>query len=440
MNFKRILIFILLSIILISSVIVPSYAIDYNNCVAIQPNGYPSPSYYEAPKYIDDSWDVLIRQNDTKLAEIIDIFNGYVFYGGQFLKGYGGNLVRWCDGIYSSAVVTYRPVSLENLITIDGDKVYFDSLLSNMTFGELIAISSYLSCEGLDFRAHGAFSDYVAFNSMILKSQGYDVKCAETISSNYGYVIEPMDCSHDYQCIQITQSSTCVAHGTALYECIFCKQNKYDALPLDSDNHNWRYLVSDSPTCTSTGYYSRVCESCGFSEQGTSDMLDHRYAPASCTEPSCCVSCGVVGAAALGHDFKWNKCQRAGCDAKRVNVGAVISDTWNGFTGAISNGWEETKKGADELWDKTVTAGKDVGTTIIEVLTPGKDGEILGVSLEDTVIGDVASSITNGINIILALVGAAVLFIVIYYISRMVAIFSQARINRPQRTNRRKRK
>lgn len=358
---------------------------------------------------IDNTWTIFVltvTEIGTKESPF-NLVGDTVIYDNKFLRLYNDDIVSKGDRILHSEAVYYELVEPSQTFVADivNGTITFNERLDGMSFKNYldlmisedysIALTSNLS------------SEYVYYYGYPVMTNGVHVTPKDYIHKDSTYYLDlTKPCNHDFYRIAYDEKPTCLSGGTARDICDICGlQYRYE-IPSENGFHNYKVINSIPKTCT-ISYVTKECTNCGYitNEEVFVDS-GHQYTEATCNEASVCAVCGEQGISALGHNLDaLGRCQNSGC-----------TYTW--------------------ISDKT----EDLGSNLGEILTPGKDNKIFGITIPEIDISGITNSITNGINIILALVGAAVLFIVIYYISRMVANFSQARINRPQRTNRKKRK
>ncbi len=124
------------------------------------------------------------------------------------------------------------------------------------------------------------------------------------------------------------KAATCTAVGWNAYdECENCDYSTYEALPVDSDAHDWgEWDVTTVPTCTVGGEETRICNRDeshvevhaidAFGHDFTKEVIDdaHLASAATCTAKAVykygCTKCDEIGTEtfeysnALGHDFE----------------------------------------------------------------------------------------------------------------------------------------
>ncbi len=124
------------------------------------------------------------------------------------------------------------------------------------------------------------------------------------------------------------KAATCTAVGWNAYdECENCEYSTYEALPVDSDAHDWgEWDVTTVPTCTVGGEETRICNRDeshvevhaidAFGHDFTKEVIDdaHLASAATCTAKAVykygCTKCDEIGTEtfeysnALGHDFE----------------------------------------------------------------------------------------------------------------------------------------
>lgn len=103
-----------------------------------------------------------------------------------------------------------------------------------------------------------------------------------------------------------------------------------------SHTHSYSSVVT-APTCTTQGYTTYTCSSCGYSYIGNyTAALGHNYASATCTAPKTCTVCGATTGPALGHSWdsgvitteptytvdgvKTYTCTRTGCGTTKTEI------------------------------------------------------------------------------------------------------------------------
>lgn len=76
--------------------------------------------------------------------------------------------------------------------------------------------------------------------------------------------------------------------------------------------HDYSITDSASVSCTSNGYTTYACNTCGNSYTNTVTATGHSWVDATCTEPKTCSNCGATSGAALGHQGEGAVCTRCG--------------------------------------------------------------------------------------------------------------------------------
>ena len=441
MKIKR-FILIFLSLIILSSTVIPAYATIDDNRVAILPPGYPSPSYYSIGSYIGDDWSTFIDESQTSLANMMsyrdDDFKGVVYYNQKLLIDSNGSLVYFADEIKPASRTIYSYLEGYDLITIENDTIKFNKVFDTFTLIEFVSIVSEYVDTNFEVSYAGYYNDQILIDGNIISFNGSSLKADDRIDSDTVYTLNGFVCeNHTWNLTNVIRAATCKIGGLDVYTCRICKQTKTEESPINSDNHKWITIKYYEPTCRSTGYQSIKCEWCQTAKQFAVDMISHKFTELTCTTNEQCEMCGFVKTVALGHDYgEDGLCKRDGCDG---GVTIVEKDPLDEAKDKLNEAWNVVTGAAGDAWTWLSGGVSGAASVIVEVVTPGEDNKIFGIEIPQIDISGISESVINGINIVIAIVGAVALFITIYYVSKMVANFAQARKNRPQRT-RRKRK
>jgi hypothetical protein len=93
---------------------------------------------------------------------------------------------------------------------------------------------------------------------------------------------------HEWSELQVYSSANCMMKGGEGRRCEICGLEDVREIPIDPDNHNWKY-TNDDPTCTSGGMTFGRCTNSSFSLYSESEY---------------CTAYKEIPIPALGHDRK----------------------------------------------------------------------------------------------------------------------------------------
>ena len=133
---------------------------------------------------------------------------------------------------------------------------------------------------------------------------------------------------------EITTAPTCTTEGLKTFTCE-CSESYTEAIPVDTNAHNYVGTVTTQPTCTENGVKTYTCShnsehtytepvtKLGHIDEDGNNWCDrcekslcgddHKWIDATCEAPKTCSKCGTVEGEALGH--KW---QDATCIAPKT--------------------------------------------------------------------------------------------------------------------------
>ena len=134
-------------------------------------------------------------------------------------------------------------------------------------------------------------------------SPGYTVRECSVCGDRHIEDITPA-IPHDYKAHVI--EATCDADGKTIHRCDGCGSS-FVTDYTDALGHSWdKGTLVTNATCTGEGVMEYRCTRCGYHRLDADPADGHiPGAPATCTEPQLCTSCGAVLEKALGHDYKF---------------------------------------------------------------------------------------------------------------------------------------
>ena len=126
--------------------------------------------------------------------------------------------------------------------------------------------------------------------------------------------VEP--CEHEWDEGVVTTPATCKDEGVKTYTCSKCGETKTEAIPVDSEAHDWVEGEMTYPTCEEAGKIVYTCSICGDVIEESIEAFGHDWGEwcvikeATCTEDGeqtrYCPNCEKVETEvieALGHDW-----------------------------------------------------------------------------------------------------------------------------------------
>lgn len=195
---------------------------------------------------------------------------------------------------------------------------------------------------------------------------------------------------HNYK--DTVTAPTCTSGGYTTHKCINCEKT-YTDTKVSATGHKWSdWTVDKVATESTSGSKSRTCSVCNKKETQVISASEHSHSYTEVvTKPTCtsggfttytCSSCGDVYTAnkttAVGHDYKSTvtapSCTKNGYTTHKCsNCGDTYTDAKTVATGHKWSNWvvvkepTETKEG---LSQRTCDTCKDVETSTIEPLKP----------------------------------------------------------------------
>ncbi len=158
-------------------------------------------------------------------------------------------------------------------------------------------------------------------------------RCDSTKGQPLGHMLTELTCTENSVCTRAdcdyiaaeatghrynVEAATC---KVAKY-CLECGEEAEAAL-----GHDWDEGAVTAPTCTATGYTTFTCrrEGCGATEKrNVTEMIDHSWKNATCTEPKTCSSCGKTEGLSNGH--VWNTSHATCIEDKHCLVCGVVAE------------------------------------------------------------------------------------------------------------------
>ena len=134
------------------------------------------------------------------------------------------------------------------------------------------------------------------------RTMGYTTyTCADCGDSYRADYVDAL--GHDYQ--EIVTPPTCTTAGYSTFVCTRCDAS-FAANRTEATGHAWdNGTVLVNPSCTGDGLVEYRCVDCDKTRNETLPALGHvPGAPATCTEPMLCETCGAILALPQGHSFK----------------------------------------------------------------------------------------------------------------------------------------
>ena len=94
--------------------------------------------------------------------------------------------------------------------------------------------------------------------------------------------------------------------------------------------HSFDSSETKEATCTTPGAISYTCSVCNeVHDVVTSDLAEHKYADATCTDPKTCTVCGATDGEALGHTWVDATCtDPKTCSVCQATEGEALGHTW----------------------------------------------------------------------------------------------------------------
>ena len=141
--------------------------------------------------------------------------------------------------------------------------------------------------------------DSTAYSEAVTLDAGHNIQGG---AWSFPLTILPAACEHDWAVTSSTPA-TCIAAGSADYECTLCNDTKTEALAIDTDAHNYGAPVVVAADCETAGSSTVTCAYCNDEDVTVIPALGHIWTAADCESPAVCSRCTTASGSALGHDF-----------------------------------------------------------------------------------------------------------------------------------------
>lgn len=340
MKFNKILITIFVLFVFASIISMNVFAddTDYNSVIGINVDG--ENVFYSKLGLTVATWeDYVNAYNELNSDSPFGILSGYVTYLGNFLLDRNNKYVLPNFDLTAAAGGVYKvtPICVlnNNTFTID------TRIDSNTLFRDFVKNSKHPEFKISEQNGNM----YVFYDSNYIVINRVTIKEDQNIGSNVVYTLEK-ECYHDFVLKEIIEPASCVEKGIRLLYCRFCQSEITEDIPTSEGFHS---LITDSylvATCTATGYESKHCTLCDYTEYVVIDRLGHSYTEATCTENGQCTRCGALKIA-LGHKLNaLGNCKRDGCGYSKFS-------TWwqNNVSDPVNNGVENAKDSLTNIKD-----------------------------------------------------------------------------------------